>query len=207
MFKNKNLAIFLMVIVAGAAVVWLAPRRAPRPPRVIDVAAEKAKNAQCVKDVCSILLAKEAKGPDVTCDLAHRWEAKEIKLLAEPKEVSWTLGPARCNVKIGAKRADLVAVATLPKTTVQLNGKSVECTVGNEEYELSADVTANVTFVDGVATAISLNGEDYDGPFFIAKVLYEAWQSEKKLGTFQADMLRETNRFIKNCRKMVAEAK
>lgn len=108
---SRNLTFFSITALAVVATLWLAPRR---PPKIIvpghatmpDSAEEKAKNAQCVKEVCSILLTKEANGPDVTCDLAHRWQSKEIQGLAEAKDVSWSMGPARCSVKVSAKRAD-----------------------------------------------------------------------------------------------------
>ena len=77
--------------------LWLAPRGAPHhasPGHALapDTDEEKAKNAQRVKDVCSIVLTKEANGPDVNCDLAHRWRAKEIRALAGSKDLSWSLG-------------------------------------------------------------------------------------------------------------------
>jgi hypothetical protein len=209
-FKTRNgLAIFLVAAFAGIALLWLGPRGArraePRPVRVIDIAAEKAKNAQCVKDVCSIVLSKEANGPDVTCDLAHRWDGKVIDALAESKEASWSLGPARCSLRIGAKRAAILAAVTSPENKLQLSGKSVSCEVGDEQYEVSADVTADFTFKNGVVTAISLGGSDYDGPMFVARALFSAWRIEQRVGAFQADMLREANRFIKNeCPKALA---
>jgi hypothetical protein len=46
-------------------------------------------------------------------------------------------------------------------------------------------------------------GSDYDGPMFIARVLFVAWGLEKKFGPFQGDMLREANRFIRNERPKV----
>jgi hypothetical protein len=173
-----------------------------------DTAEEKAKNAQCVKDACSIVLTKEANGPDVNCDLAHRWDAKEIRALAESKDLSWSLGPARCSLKISAKRADIHAAVTSPEHTLKLTGKSVACVVGEEEYDVTADVSADFTLKDGVVTAISLSGSDYDGPFFIAKTLFVAWGMEKRFGSFQGDMLREANRFIKNeCPKALTAPK
>ena len=211
--KNSSLAVFLIAILAGAAVLWLAPRRASHPvvpghATAPDTNEEKAKNAQCARDVCSIVLTKEANGPDVNCDLAHRWQAKEIRMLTDSKDVSWSLGPARCSLKVSAKRADILAAVTSPEYTLKLNGKPVACEVGEEEYDLSADVTVDLTFKDGVATAISLGGSDYDGPFFIARALFVAWGMEKRFGTFQGDMLREVNRFTKNeCPKVLAAPK
>ncbi len=211
--KNSSLAVFLIAGLAGVAVIWLVPHRAPRPvvpghATAPDTAEEKAKNAQCVKDVCSIVLTKEANGPDVTCDLAHRWQAKEIRLLTEPKDISWSLGPARCSLKISAKRADLLAAVTSPEYTLKLNGKPVACEVGEEEYDVAADITVDITFKDGVATAVSLGGSDYDGPFFIARALFTAWGMEKRYGSFQGDMLREVNRFTKKeCPKVLAAPK
>ena len=112
--KNSGLAVFLIAALAGVAVLWFAPRRAPHPvvpghATAPDTDEEKARNAQCVRDVCAIVLTKEANGPDVNCDLAHRWQAKEIRALSESKDLSWSLGPARCSLKISAKRADILA--------------------------------------------------------------------------------------------------
>ena len=211
--KNSSLAVFLIAILAGAAVLWLAPRRAPHPvvpghSTAPDTNEEKAKNAQCVKDVCSIVLTKEANGPDVNCDLAHRWQAKEIRALAELKDLSWSLGPARCSLKISAKRADIHAAVTSSEHTLRLSGKSVACAVGDEEYDVTADVAVDFTLKNGVVTAISLSGSEYDGPMFVATALFAAWGMEKRFGTFQGDMLREANCFIKNeCPKVLAGPK
>ncbi len=209
---SKNLGFMLVLALAALAVLCLAPRRAPKilvpgHATMPDTAEEKAKNAQCLKDVCSILVAKEANGPDVTCELAHRWQAKQIDALADAKNVSWSMGPARCSFKVSAKRADLLAGVTSPDYTLKLNGKPVACEVGEEEYDVSADITVDIAFKNGVATAISLGGTDYDGPFFIARTLFSAWGMEKRYGSFQADMLREVNRFVKNCPKSFAASK
>jgi hypothetical protein len=207
---NKSVAVFLVAVFAAGTALWLAPRRAPRivspgHATMPDTAEEKAKNAQCVRDICSIILAREANGPDVNCDLAHRWQAQEIESLAKSKDVSWSLGPARCSVKFSAKRADIAAAVGAPENTLKLYGKSVACEVGEEEYDVAADITADLTFKNGVVTAVSLGGSDYDGPFFIARALFSAWQMEKRFGSFQGDMLREANRFIKNeCPKALA---
>ncbi len=210
---SKNLGFLSIAALAVVAVLSLAPRRPPKlvPPghaTLPDTAEEKAKNAQCVKDVCSILLTKEANGPDVTCDLAHRWQSKEIQGLAEAKDVSWSMGPARCTLKAGAKRADILAAVTQPDYTLKLNGKSVACEVGEEEYDVSADITVDLAFKNGAVTAISLGGSDYEGPIWIARTLFSAWGMEKRYGAFQADMLREANRFIKKeCPKVLAASK
>jgi hypothetical protein len=213
MFKTKSslgLAIFLAAALASA---WLANRGAPRHPKQAgqalapDTAEEKAKNAQCVRDICSIVLAKEANGPDVSCDLAHRWEEKTINAFAESKDLSWSMGGARCSLKFNAKRADMLAAVASPEHTLKLSGKSVACAVGEEEYEVSADVTVDFTFKAGVVTAISLGGSDYEGPIFIARTLYSAWGMEKKNESFQKDMLREANRFLKHeCPKALASS-
>ncbi len=115
------------------------------------------------------------------------------------------MGPARCSLKIGAKRADILAAVTSPENTLKLIGKSVACEVGVQRYEVAADISADFTLKNGVVTAISLGGSNYDGPFFIARTLFSAWGMEKRYGSFQGDMLREANRFIKNeCAKFAA---
>ncbi len=212
--KNSSLALFLIAILAGGVVLWFAPHRRPLTPEEIaaaskpDTEEEKARNAQCARDVCSVLLGKETNGPDVSCELAHRWQAKEIDKLANSKDVSWDMGPARCTLKIGARRADLLTAVTSPETTLKLSGKSVACEVGLQRYDVTADITADFTLKNGVVTAIALGGSNYDGPFFIARTLFSAWGMEKRYGSFQGDMLREANRFIKNeCPKSLAGSK
>ena len=211
---STNLKGLALLILVAVAVLWLAPHRRALTPEEIaaaskpDTEEEKARNAQCARDVCAIVLSREANGPDVSCELAHRWQAKEIDKLAESKDVSWDMGPARCTLQISAKRADLLAAVTSPENTLKLSGKSVACEVGAERYEVSADVSANFTLKNGVVTAISLGGTGYEGPIFIARTLYSAWGMEKKYGSFQGDMLREANRFIKNeCPKALAHPK
>ena len=208
-FSTNLKGLALLVLVAAVA-LWLAPHRRALTPEEIaaaskpDTEEEKARNAQCARDVCAIVLSREANGPDVSCELAHRWQAKEIDKLAESKDVSWDMGPARCTLKISAKRADILAAVTSPENTLKLSGKSVACEVGTERYEVSADISANFTLKNGVVTAISLGGTGYEGPIFIARTLYSAWGMEKKYGSFQGDMLREANRFIKNeCPKIL----
>jgi hypothetical protein len=209
-FNKNSLKALALLVLAAVAVLWLAPRPAPSPEAVAaasrpDTDEEKARNAKCARDVCAIILSKEANGPDVSCDLAHRWQAKEINGLAEAKDISWSLGPARCTLKINARRADILTAVTSPEHTLKISGQSVACEVGAERYDVSADVTADFTLKDGVVTAISLGGSDYAGPIFIAKTLYTAWGMEKKFGSFQGDMLREANRFIKKeCPKALA---
>ncbi len=211
---SKNGVFFLILALAAGAVLWLAPHRRPLTPEELaaasapDTDAERARNAQCARDVCSIVLSKEANGPDVSCELAHRWQEKEIEALAQSKDVSWGMGPARCSLKIGARRADVLAAVTSPENILKLSGKSVACQVGVERYEVSADITTNFTLKNGVVTAVSLGGSDYEGPIWIARTLYSAWGMEKKYGSFQRDMLREANRFIKTeCPKLLAGPK
>ena len=68
-----------------------------------------------------IVLSKEANGSDVSCELAHRWQAKEIDKLAEAKDgPSMDMGPARCTLKINAKRADILAAVTSPENTLKV---------------------------------------------------------------------------------------
>ena len=78
---------------------------------------EKQKIARCAKDICSIIVSKNAKGPDLSCDLTKTWEREEIQKGADAKSLSWGLGSARCSVKLYAKRADIAAALTSPLYT------------------------------------------------------------------------------------------
>ncbi|MGO9174230.1 MAG: hypothetical protein ACLP7P_20005 [Rhodomicrobium sp.] len=173
-----------------------------------DNAEEKQKLAQCAKDICGIIVSKNASGPDLTCDLTKTWEKEEIQKGADAKKIAWGLGTAKCSVKVSAKRADLVAALTSPENTLKISKQSVSCEIGEEKYLISATLAPELTFKAGTSTAASLHIDDIKGATLIKGVVWTAAELEKHFGLLEGDVVREVNRFVqKECPKIAAEAK
>jgi hypothetical protein len=162
-----------------------------------DSDAEKAKLAQCAKDLCAILVTKNASGPDLACDLTKTWEKDEIQKGADSKNISWGLGSARCSAKIAIKRADIVAAVSQPVNTFKLSKQSIACEIGTEKYQISAAMAPQLKFKDGATTEVALNVSDIQGATLIKGIVWTAATLEKTFGILQGDMVREVNRFIK----------
>ncbi|MGO8954950.1 MAG: hypothetical protein ACLPWS_18460 [Rhodomicrobium sp.] len=173
-----------------------------------DKAEEKQKLAQCAKDICGIVLSKDASGPDLTCDLTKTWEKDEVQKGADSKKITWGLGTAKCSIKVSAKRADLVAALTSPENTLKISKQSVACEIGAEKYPISATLAPELKFNGGTNTAASLHVDDIKGATLIKGVVWTAAELEKHFGLLEGDLVREVNRFVqKECPKIAAEAK
>jgi hypothetical protein len=173
-----------------------------------DIESEKAQIAKCGKDLCAMMASKDAKGPDLTCDLTKTWDKDEIQKGADQKKISWGLGSAKCTAKVAVKRAAVVAAVSAPENTFKLEKQSFACEIGEEKYKVSASMAPELKFKDGATTAVSLNMTDIQGATLIKGVVWTAAALEKNFGILQGDMIREVNRFIKKeCPKMLAESK
>ena len=173
-----------------------------------DTEADNAKLAQCAKDICTIIVSKKAKGPDLNCDLAKTWDKDQIQKGADSKNLSWGLGSAKCTAKVKAKRSELIAAVTAPETTFKLDRQSVACEIGTDRYELRATMAPELTFKYGSTTAVSLHMDNIQGAPLIKGVVWTAATLEENFGILQSDMVREVNRFIKKeCPKILGNAK
>jgi hypothetical protein len=192
--RGAALLLGLSVALAGAALA--------------DTDADKAKLAQCGKDICAIITAKSASGPDVSCDVTKTWEKEEIQKGADQKKLSWGLGSAKCSAKISVKRSAIVDAVSLPENSFKLDKQSVSCEIGSEKYTVSATLSPELKFKDGATTAVSLHMADIEGATLIKGVVWTAATLEQNFGLFESDMIREVNRFIKKeCPKILGEAK
>lgn len=173
-----------------------------------DTAEEKEKLAQCAKDICAIILSKDAACLDLTCDVTKTWEKDEIQKGADEKKLTWGLGSAKCSAKLTAKRADLVSALTSPENTLKAAKQSVSCEIGSEKYPVSATVAPEMKFKDGSATNVSLHVDDIKGATLIKGVVWTAASLEKHFGILESDMIRGVNRFVqKDCPKIAGSAK
>lgn len=192
--RAAGLALALSVALCGAALG--------------DTEADKAKLAQCGRDICSIIVSRKAKGPDLNCDLTKTWEKDQIQRGADSKSLSWGLGSAACSVKVQAKRSDLLAALTASESTFRFGKQRVSCEIGAEKYQISATMAPELKFKDGLATAVSLHMSDIHGAMLIRSVVWTAATLEESFGILQSDLIREVNKFIKKeCPKFLATPK
>jgi hypothetical protein len=169
---------------------------------------EKQKVVQCAKDICSIIVSKDANGPDLSCDLTKTWEKDEIQKGADSKKLTWGLGSARCSVKVSVKRADITAALTSAGNVFTAGKQSVACEIGSEKYPVSVTMTPELTFRDGTNTAVALHIADIKGATLIKGVVWSAATLEQHFGILHSDMIREVNRFVqKECPKIAAGTK
>jgi hypothetical protein len=169
---------------------------------------EKQKVAQCAKDICSMIVSKDANGPDLSCDLTRTWEKDEIQKGADSKKLTWGLGSARCSVKVSVKRADITGALTSPDNILKAGKQSVACEIGSEKYPVSVTMAPELTFKNGTNTAVALHIADIQGATLIKGVVWTAASLEQHFGILHGDMVREVNRFVqKECPKIAGTAK
>jgi len=169
---------------------------------------EKKKLYQCAKDLCSIILSKNPKGPDLVCDVTKTWDKKQIQKGADSKNIGWGLGSATCSAKFTIKRADIVAALTSPEAKFKPGRQSVACQVGTDQYPISATLSPELRFKNGTSTAGSLRIEDIKGAVLIKGAVWTAAQLERHFGIFEKDLVREVNHFVqKECPKWVSAGK
>jgi hypothetical protein len=169
---------------------------------------EKQKVVQCAKDICGIIVSKDANGPDLSCDLTKTWEKDEIQKGADSKKLTWGLGSARCSVKVSVKRADIAAALTSADQVFNAGKQPVSCEIGSEKYPVSVTMAPELTFKNGTNTAVALHIDEIKGASLIKGVVWTAATLDQHFGILHGDMVREVNRFVqKECPKIVAGTK
>lgn len=169
---------------------------------------EKKAISACERQLCAMLVLKEAKGPDLKCDLAKTWGRKTIKD-AETSQLSWGFGDARCTVKLNVSRAEIVGAITAKEGKFRLPPQEVHCQVeeGSETKNVIVVVSPKIDFTDGRATKVWVNLVSTHGPSSITSLVRFAIQLEDGLGLFHHALLKSVNGFItKSCPKVQEEA-
>src|SRR5215475_9721914 len=150
---------------------------------------EKKKLYQCAKDLCSIILSKNPKGPDLVCDVTKTGDKEQIQKGADSKNIGWDLGSATCSAKFTIKRADIAAALTSPEAKFKSGRQSVACQVGTDQFPISATLSPELKFKNGTVTAGSLRIEDIQGAVLIKGVVWTAAQLERHFGIFEKDLV------------------
>lgn len=169
---------------------------------------EKNAISACERQLCGMLVTKDAKGPDLTCGLTKTWARKTIKD-AETSQLSWGFGDARCTVNLNASRAQIVGAITAKEGKFRLPPQEIHCKVeeGSETKNVIIVVAPKIDFADGRANKIWVNLVSTHGPGSITSLVRFAIQLEDGLGLFHHALLKSVNGFIhKSCPKVHAEA-
>jgi hypothetical protein len=168
--------------------------------------AEKAKLEACEKNLCAILVKREATGGDLQCALQKTWAGAKIKEGVEQKKLTWGFGDVRCAVDLVAKRQEMLDALTKPEYEYKLPIQTVRCDVEREKevMKISVALSPKFLFKDGKATKAWLGIGTIEAPAVLKGAIWTAAQLEDTFGIVHSDLLREVNKFVhERCPKHV----
>jgi hypothetical protein len=159
---------------------------------------EKDKLEACEKDLCSILVKREASGPELKCALQKTWAGAKIKEGVEQKKLSWGFGDVRCAMDVVAKRQDMIDALTKPEYEYKFPAQTVRCDIerDKEVMKVSVAVAPKFQFKDGKATKAWLGIGTIEAPSVVKGAIWTAAQLEDTFGIVHSDLLREINKFV-----------
>lgn len=160
--------------------------------------AEKLK--ACEKNLCTMILTKEASGDDLTCGVSKTWAKEKISKGAESKSIDWGFGDARCSLDISVPRNDIVSSLTKQAYDLEVPEQSVKCEIerGEEVTPINVSLAPKVTFKDGKAHKAWLNIGKIEAPAVVKGAIWTAAKLEDNFGLFHSDIIDEVNDFIHN---------
>lgn len=195
-FKALTLAAGVMLVAAPGTAVALD-----------ELKHEKKNISVCERQLCTMLVKKEAKGANLRCDLTKTWGEKTIKS-AESSTLSWGFGDARCTVKLDVSRTDIVQAVTAKDWKFHLPEQQIHCLVEEDgkPKEVVVRVSPKIQFKDGKAEKIWINLKDASGPGTVTGLIKFAAKLSDTVGLFHGQMIKAVNGFIyKGCPKVLAQ--
>jgi hypothetical protein len=158
---------------------------------------EKAQLEACEKNLCGILVKREA-GADLQCALTKTWSGSKIKEGVEQKKLKWGFGDVRCSMDIVAKRQDMIDALTKPEYEYKFPAHTVKCDIEREKevMKVSVAIAPKFQFKDGKATKAWLGIGTIDAPAVVKGVIWSAAQLEDTFGIVHSDLIREINGFV-----------
>jgi hypothetical protein len=166
---------------------------------------EKDRLAQCEKDLCSILVKKEA-GADLMCNLQKTWAGKSIKEGVESKKLTWGFGDARCTMDLKVSRQEMIDALTKPEFEYKLGTQQVRCEVEREKevMKITVALAPKFQFKDGKAVKAWLGVGEIEAPAVLKAGIWTAAKLEDTFGIVHSDLLREINEFVyQRCPKKI----
>ena len=151
---------------------------------------EKAQLEACEKDLCTLLVKREAAGSNLQCNIQKTWASKKIKAGVEEKKLSWSLGDLRCGVKFDASRQDVVDALTKPAYELKLASHAVKCEVEREKEVLNISVALSprIQFKDGKAVKAWLGVGEIQAPTVVKGAIWSAAQLEDIASAVSCDV-------------------
>jgi hypothetical protein len=169
---------------------------------------EKAQLEACQRDLCTLLVKREASGGNLQCALQKTWASKKIKAGVEEKKLSWSLGDMRCGVKLDASRQDMVDALAKPDYELKLAKHAVKCEVEREAEVLTVnvDLAPRIQFKGGKAVKAWLGIGEIQAPAVIKGAIWTAAKLEDTFGVVHGDLIKEINEFVyERCPKHLAK--
>lgn len=159
---------------------------------------EKAKLKACEKQLCTIVLKKEAAGPDLSCDIGRTWEKSKIVNGVKEKRISWSFGDARCSVDVKMPRAGIIDALTKPSYELALAKHTISCEVERSDGvdTVTIDMAPKMSFKSGKADKAWLNVSKIEAPTLIKGAIWTVTKLEDNIGLFHGEMIDEINEFL-----------
>jgi hypothetical protein len=159
---------------------------------------EKQQLEACERDLCSIIVKREATGKDLQCALQKTWNGTKIKQGVEQKKLTWKFGDVRCTIELQAKRQELVDALAKPEFELKLAKHAIRCDVEREKevVPISLSMAPRFQFKDGKAVKAWLGIGEIEAPPALKSALWTAAQLEDTFGIVHADLIREINQFV-----------
>lgn len=161
----------------------------------------------CERQVCEIVVKKDASGSDFACTLSKTWNKSKIQEGIEKKKLSWGFGNARCSIDVTLARSEILSALSKPEHAVEFKPQTVKCEIEREKEvtEVSVTLAPKITFKGGKADKAWINVQKVEGPAVVRGALWTAAQAEDYVGLFQGELIAEVNEFIgQKCPKAVA---
>ncbi len=164
--------------------------------------AEKAQRRVCKVQICSILSTRDPHGADIDCPIVKTWRKEDITSILSGGRLDWPWGKARCTTQLKLKRSMLVGAAGPDGITAKLEPHRVSCTLDLESdgqtYDVTVDITPEVTFKGGKATAGRMNWGKVDAPMLAYSVLWPGTQLDNSVNILEGTLVEMVNEFMGN---------
>lgn len=161
---------------------------------------EEARLKACEKDLCTMILTKEASGDDLSCQITKTWEKEKISKGAKEKSLDWGFGDARCALDLTVARGNIISSLTEATHELKIDEQTVKCEIErNEEVtNINVSLAPKVTFKDGKAEKAWLNIGKIEAPAVVKGAIWTAAKLEDNFGLFHSDIIEEINDFVHN---------
>ena len=170
---------------------------------------EKTSLSACEQALCGIIVKKDENGADLSCDIQKTWAGDKIKKGIIGRTLNWSLGDARCGMKVNVKRADFLNALNLPDYELKFPETPVKCDFENEDKSvtsMSFVIAPSWKFKTGKAEQASLGIGKIEASTVVSSAIWTAQKLDETFGVFQGSLVADINEFIETkCPEKVKE--